>query len=176
LLRAPKTGPAWVQAFTWAALMDGLGRGGDLRRTALVLDENIECRRREPELLAALRELTTKEKVSRAKMESGVPRTITLLGPAVVIDCMLTDTRLRRVPRLRSAFVAIGIRSLPPTIPRYTLPRPHRQHAPGKVPAQRTRVTRWRPKHCPARPDVGRFRALRCGGILPALTARSRRA
>ena len=82
------------QNITWAALMEGLGGGHDLRRRTICLDENIESRKRDRDLMGTIRELTTKECVTRTKMHRGVPQNITLLGPATIIDCMLTDTAL----------------------------------------------------------------------------------
>lgn len=90
----PATDIIQRQHITWAALMDGLGRGGDLRRCTICLDENVESRKRDHELMGAIRELTTKESVTRTKMQRGVPVDITLRGPATIIDCMLTNTKL----------------------------------------------------------------------------------
>ena len=44
--------------------------------------------------MAAFRELTTKERVTRTKMYRGVSVDLTLLGPTAILDCMLTDTVL----------------------------------------------------------------------------------
>ncbi len=79
---------------TWASLMDGAGQGRDLRRTVIHLDENVEARKSDARLMAAFRELTTSPHVTRVKQVRGVSQRLTLLGPAVVIDTMLTDTRL----------------------------------------------------------------------------------
>lgn len=90
----PETDIIVRQNITWAALMEGLGCGNDLRRRVICLDENVESRKRDHDLMGTIRELTTKECVTRSKMQRGVPQNITLLGPAAIIDCMLTDTVL----------------------------------------------------------------------------------
>ena len=83
-----------AMSITFAALMDGAGNGPDLRRWVIHFDEAVEGRKVDGELMAAIRQLTTQEKVTRVKCGKGGGKEITLLGPVTVIDTLLTDTEM----------------------------------------------------------------------------------
>jgi hypothetical protein len=99
-----------VQALhiTFASLMNGAGRSGDFRRCVVAFDEAIEGRKKDEMLMAAIRELSTKERVVRYKEHRGGTQEIELLGPATIIDAMLTDTQMSYQDASRFLVVAVN--------------------------------------------------------------------